>query len=304
MEADHTRPTLRRGTSADVRACNKLLWESATDLGHRHGTPLKGSEDEWWAGGEPLQRFLAEHAAEWWVAESPDGEQVGYARSIERGGLFELTELFVRPGEQSRGLGRELIERAFPVGRGEVRSIIATTDVRATSRYYAAGTVARFPYFTLTGRPRSGADTGDLTVEAVGTDDPAALAAITDIERAVLEFPRGTDELRWLAANREGSLFLRAEAPIGFAFISKGGAGPVAALDPYDLPIILGHAEARAVALGVDELELEVPGINVAAMRHLLGRGFHIDPWINLLMSDRPFGQFDRFIGYSPPIFL
>jgi hypothetical protein len=40
------------------------------------------------------------------------------------------------------------------------------------------------------------------------------------------------------------------------------------------------------------------------AIRHLLGRGFHIDPWINVLMSNRPFGRFDRFIGFSPPIFL
>jgi hypothetical protein len=47
-----------------------------------------------------------------------------------------------------------------------------------------------------------------------------------------------------------------------------------------------------------------VPSVNEVAVRHLLGRGFQIDPWINLLMSDRPFGQFDRFIGYGPPIFL
>ena len=40
------------------------------------------------------------------------------------------------------------------------------------------------------------------------------------------------------------------------------------------------------------------------AVRHLLGRGYRIDPWINVLMSDRPFGQFDRFIGFSPPFFL
>jgi GNAT superfamily N-acetyltransferase len=306
VEASRARLVIRRGTSADVRACHRLLWESATDLGRRRGSPLEGSEEDWWATGESLARFLAEHAAEWWVAESGDGDGIiGYARSIERGGLFELTELFVRPGAQSRGIGRELIERAFPVGRGEVRSIIATLDVRAAARYYAADTVARFPYFTLTGPPRSDADVaGDLEVEDVASDDPAALAAVTAIERAVLEFPRGSDELRWLAANRPGHLFLRTGKPVGFAFVAKGAAGPIAALDPADLPMILGHVEARAAELGADGLDLEVPGINVVAIRHLLGRGFRIDPWINLLMSNRPFGQLDRFIGYSPPIFL
>jgi GNAT superfamily N-acetyltransferase len=297
-------PTIRRGTSTDLRPCHDLLWTSATDLGRRHGTPLQGDADAWWEGIESVHRFLAEHAAEWWVAEAPDGgELIGYARSIERGGLFELTELFVRPGRQSKGIGRQLMEHAFPLDRGEVRSIIATTDVRATARYYAADTVARFPYFTLTGRPRSDAKPDDVTAEAVGTD-PSALAAISEIERAVLDYPRGTDELKWLAETRPGYLFVRDGTPIGFAFIAKAGAGPIAALDDADLPAMLGHVESLAADAGSDPLELEIPGINVMAIRHLLGRRFHIDPWINLLMSNRPFGRFDRFIGFSPPIFL
>ncbi len=297
-------PVLRRGTPDDIRACHDLLWTSATDLGHRHGTELEGSSDDWWKGIEPVHDFLAAHAAEWWVAEAQDRDElIGYARSIERGGLFELTELFVRPGLQSKGVGRQLIEHAFPIGRGDVRSIIATTDVRATARYYAADTVARFPYFTLTGAPRRDADRDGVTAEAIATD-AGALAAVTRIEREVLDFPRGTDELRWLAETRAGHLFMRNGEPIGFAFIQTSGAGPIAALEPADLPAILGHVEALAADAGTDRLELEVPAVNEVAIRHLLGRGFHIDPWINLLMSNRPFGRFDRYIGFSPPIFL
>jgi hypothetical protein len=29
-----------------------------------------------------------------------------------------------------------------------------------------------------------------------------------------------------------------------------------------------------------------------------------LDPWINFLMSDCPFGRFDRFVPFSPPLFL
>ena len=304
MEAGTATPKLRRGTPADARACNDLLWAAATDLGRRHGTRLEGSADDWWAQLAAVHRFLAGHAAEWWVAEAPeDGELIGFARSIERGGLFELTELFVRPGRQSKGLGRQLIEHAFPLGRGDVRSIIATTDVRATARYYAADTVARFPYFTITGSPRSDTGRGDVTLEPIGTDAPA-LAAVTDIERAVLDHPRGTDELQWLAEARPGFLFRSRGESIGFAFVAKGAVGPVAAREPADLPAILGHVEALAADAGSEKLELEIPGVNAVAIRHLLGRGFHIDPWINLLMSNRPFGRFDRYIGFSPPIFL
>jgi hypothetical protein len=47
-----------------------------------------------------------------------------------------------------------------------------------------------------------------------------------------------------------------------------------------------------------------VPAPNVIAIRHLMRRGYRFDSWINFLMSDRPFGQFDRFIPFSPPLFL
>jgi hypothetical protein len=39
-------------------------------------------------------------------------------------------------------------------------------------------------------------------------------------------------------------------------------------------------------------------------MRHLLGRGFRIEPPLMMLMSSVPFGAFDRFIVFGPPIVL
>jgi hypothetical protein len=64
------------------------------------------------------------------------------------------------------------------------------------------------------------------------------------------------------------------------------------------------HVEARAHGLGVECLGREVPGPNGVAVRHLLGRGFRLDPWVNVLMSNRPFGQFDWFISFGPSMFL
>jgi GNAT superfamily N-acetyltransferase len=279
------------------------MWASVTDFGARNGTPLPGTAAEWWASSEPLHRFLAAQAAEWWVAEGPE-EIVGYARSIERGGLFELTEFFVVPGSQSRGVGRALIERAFPAGRGEIRSIIATTEVRALSRYYRAGTVARFPILTLEGPPAAGEIPGDLTARQIDADSETDRSAIAEIERSVAGFARGEAEIQWLLRHREGYLYLRGKAAVGFAFVGSGGTGPVAAADPGDLPGILLHVEDRAAAQGLERIELQLPAPNEVATRHLLSRGFRFDPWVNVLMSNRPFGRFDRLIPFGPPIFL
>jgi len=120
----------------------------------------------------------------------------------------------------------------------------------------------------------------------------------------VLGHRRSIDELRWLLDRRQGHLYRCDGRVIGFSFVGPDGAGPMAALDPADLPAILLHVEGLAHSIGIEHLELQMPGPNEVAIRHLIGRGYRFDPWINLLMSDRPFGQFDRFIPFSPPLFL
>jgi predicted acetyltransferase len=296
-------PSIRRATADDAEACHEVMWTSVTDLGARRGTPLVGTAAEWWASGQSLQRFLADRAAEWWVAEQ-DSRIVGFGRSIEREGLFELTEFFVLPVTQSRGVGRALLEHAFPSRRGQIRSIIATTDERALSRYYAAGTVPRFPILTLGGPPQPGEGRRDLTAHPLAVHLASELRAVREIEIATLESARGEAEMAWLLSDREGYLYTRGDQPIGFAFVGKTGTGPIAALEPSDLPDILLHVEDRAASLELQRIEFQLPGPNETAARHLLSRGFRIDPWVNLLMSDRPFGRFDRVIGFGPPLFL
>jgi hypothetical protein len=296
--------TIRPATPEDTDGCHRVMWHAITDLGMRQGMPTDGTAEDWWPSSEPQFRYLSRAAAEWWVAEDPGSRSLlGYARSIERGGLFELTEFFVLPAQQVRGVGRALLERAFPRGRGEVRSIIATTDVRALARYYGADTAARFPLLTVGGAPSDARGSGRLEVAPL-QENAAALADVAAVERAVLGYGRGEAELRWLLEHREGYLYRRGGRSVGFAFVGHGGSGPIAALDADDLPEQLLHVEARAHALGVKSLSFQVPGPNAVAARHLMGRGFRLDPWVNVLMSNRPFGQFDRFIGFGPPMFL
>lgn len=206
--------------------------------------------------------------------------------------------------ERSQGEGRALLARAFPERPGLVRSIIATIDERALSRYYTAGTVPRFPILTLSGTPRSFEVSDRVTPRPIGIDRAADLSAVRAIELATLESARGELEVRWLLDDREGFLYFRGNEPVGFAFVGKNGIGPIAALEPADLPDLVLHVEDRAASLELPKIEFQLPAPNEVAARHLLRRGFKIDPWVNLLMSDRPFGRFDRVLGFGPPVFL
>ncbi len=158
--------------------------------------------------------------------------------------------------------------------------------------------------WTLGGAPASSQASGDLTAEPIEIGSEAHQQALRAIDASVLEYPREVAEIRWLLGGREGFLYQRNGTPIGFAFVGTGGVGPVAVLDPDDMPALLIHVEARAVANDIKWLDFQVPAPNEVAIRHLLSRGFRLDPWVNLLMSNRPFGRFDRFISFGPPVFL
>jgi hypothetical protein len=47
-----------------------------------------------------------------------------------------------------------------------------------------------------------------------------------------------------------------------------------------------------------------VPSVGAVAVHHPLARGFKFDSPLDLFMSDRAFGQFDRFIAFGPSIVL
>jgi GNAT superfamily N-acetyltransferase len=108
----------RRGTPDDSRAAFDLSMAAISDLYARQNHSLSLDPDAFWRVLRPYLSHLAAHAAEWWIAEDAcDGALVGHARSVQREGLFELSELFVKPSAQSAGVGKSLMERAFPVGR-------------------------------------------------------------------------------------------------------------------------------------------------------------------------------------------
>jgi GNAT superfamily N-acetyltransferase len=295
--------TIRRGTLKDGFATYRVLREAVNDLATRIGAdPIPGDAESNYERIEPLFRHLTETAAEFWVAQDGTDGIVAYARSIEHGGFFELTEFFVMPEHQSAGIGRRLLERAFPEDRGELRVIVATTDVRALSRYLKAGLTARTPVLSLIGPPTAALDQADDWGEQVRATSPA-LAELAELDRAIAGFAREST-LPWLAETRDAILFRRDGLAVGYAFVGARGTGPIGAADPADLPPILDEVLRRAPRVGLETVSFDIPMSNGVAVRHLIGRGLTIDPFLTLLLSNREFGQMDRYVAYSPPIFL
>jgi GNAT superfamily N-acetyltransferase len=263
-----------------------------------------------WVRQEAWMRHLWGTAAENWVAEDAAGRLVGWAMSIAREGHLELVLFFVEPGAQSRGLGRALLDRAFPEGREHGRSIVATQDPRALSLYLRSGVgyVTSTVDVILAGSPRPGEpglsfrrlDAGEASVEAVAA-----------IEREVLGFGR-RPETSFLLGRRPAWLAERDGRAVGFAFGVEPNpagadgrtppAGPMAALDPGDVPALIDHVMAEAPRGA--EFTITLPLVNRRAMAHAMARGGRIDPFYLVVLARGSDMRLDRFVHTSPSFVL
>ena len=131
----------------------------------------------------------------------------------------------------------------------------------------------------------------DLTAEPI---DPAAapLDRLAQIDQAVIGHRR-TEDHAWLVGERQGLVYRRGGEVVGYGYVGRS-SGPFALLDPADTPAVLAHAERTAAEHGDAPFGLDVPAVNRAAVTYLQARGYRIDPFFTLYLSDEPLGAFDR----------
>jgi GNAT superfamily N-acetyltransferase len=297
--------TYRPGTLDDSRIVYEIFEAALLDLSERlNVTAITGAQDpdvraKLWQLRRPLFEHLGQTAHAFWMAEAGDGP-VGYARSILRDGVWELTEFFVMPQSQSSGVGRELLRRVLPGEEPRHMVIIATTDIRAQVRYLKLGVYARFPLAHFWREPEEVQEPSDLNI-VPATPSEEVFAALRQIDRQILGH-RHDEDHAWLLAEREGHLYLRDGSVVGYGYTGYYN-GPFALLHEGDFPAVLAHAERQAARHG-RRFGVEAPLINRAAVDYLLGRGYQMDSFLALFMSEASFGHFDHYLFPSPPFFL
>ena len=242
----------------------------------------------------------ADTCDQYWVAENDQNEVIGYARSIVRGDHRELTEFFVLPGEQSAGIGRGLIARAFPPDTPH-RSIIATTDFRALARYLKAGV---YPFTTelfFEHAPEPVTFASDLQFEPANREDEA-LQTTAEIDSVILGHRRDVDHFH-LMQNRTLYLYQRSGQTVGYGYISKEYCGPFACSTKRIFRRACTCRDAGA-SPGAETVGFETPTINTIAIDHLMSRNYRLEGFITSILSDKPFGKFENYLLTSPPFFL
>jgi GNAT superfamily N-acetyltransferase len=296
--------TYRKGTIEDSHSVFQIFVRTLVDYSERMNVmAITGGNDpqvleSLWKQRKPMFEYLEQDAAQFWVAES-DGEMIAYARSIEHDGMQELTEFFVSPRQQSSGVGRELLVRAFPQSGARYRTIIATLDERALYRYMELGLCGRFPLKYFFRKAEKVDVETDLKIALLHLE--LHLEDVNRIDREILSHTRETQH-QWIATTRAGFVYQRADQIVGYGYVGSS-TGPFALLDENDFPAVLAHAESFMAEQG-EEFGAETPLINQKAIQYFIEHKYKIDSFSTIFMSNEPFGKFQNYLGFSPEFFM
>lgn len=311
---------VRPATTADLAACEDVWRDGLND----YLVPLGQLEIE--PDNAQLRQLhahlLATDPSLFWVATRPDGSDasggervIAFAAAARRGPTWFLSMLFVRPGEQSRGLGRRLLDRILPID-GVVRAV-ATDPAQPMSNglYASVGMVARVPAFNLVGRPTrpealeplpKGIVAAGPVEEPAGTaperatPDPAVAAEIDELDRETLGFDHAVDHAFLRRGGRMCFTYRDAAGRlVGYGYTSAvGRIGPVAVRATLPLASVVADLLTSVPPRGASAVW--VTGQAGPTIEMLVRAGLRIEGFPVLLGWNRPFAAFDRYIPTSP----
>ena len=216
-----------------------------------------------------------------WIADAA-GETVGFAGLIMRSRIGFLSEFFVDPRHQSRGIGRALLTRALSAG-AERYCTLSSTDPRALALYVRAGLYPHWPHVLLTAvvNPAQRLPVHGACVREARPGDQG----IVEWDARISGRRRPEDHAFWRSDLEAVPVWMqRGGATIGYGYVRLGrrqaGEPPSVVLGPIgsqaraDATACVAAAVAWGRAHG-EVIHAAVPGIH-PALPALLEAGFRI----------------------------
>src|SRR5437764_7015116 len=199
----------RPAHDADLRAMYEVFYQNEA-LDNPHSPP---------PGDTPPYMQHVLQTGTMYVAEQ-DGQVLAFAGAITRGNITFLTDLFVRPAQQSGQLGKTLLHAVLPQDN-LVHCTSSSSDPRALALYIRAGMRPQWPHFALRLEKLARAWPVPSGIEIVEADpaDPALLQWDAQVSGRL----RPADHLFWVREERAVPLWFRRQGQtICYSYIRLG----------------------------------------------------------------------------------
>jgi ribosomal protein S18 acetylase RimI-like enzyme len=286
----------------DLARADALVVSSINDLTEHHGFGRI-------AASRPthFQAFsLKDDPSGLWVAEEAD-EILGFAWSWVCDDLWFLAQLFVAPGHQGRGIGRELIGRTFEHAEksGAAHRTLITFAFNTVSQglYLRNGLLPRFPIYSFSiARERLGDRVAGPQLRPAPCEETAAhLDALARIDAAALGVSREKHHRYLIGDGAAKGYALYAEGDIaGYCYVGADGhIGPLAVARHEHIVPAFEAALSLAAEGGSPQVSAFLPGPCAAALELAAAIGMRITLPM-LFMSSTEFGDWRRYLPRNP----
>jgi GNAT superfamily N-acetyltransferase len=294
-------PNIRKVRPDELEEVWRVHVASSSDLAVRRGRPARRADEP--PPSDARVGLVSDPDGYFCAVE--EGQIRGMVSALVRGRVWYLSMFFVLPGEQGRGLGRALLQRALAYGeaRGvEVRCVWSSLDPRAQARYVMAGMAPRWPIYRLEGdvaavlrlKARVGLDSR-------ARDLPCEPAAAEKLIAEVFGHSRADDLTHWRGDGGAAVAIERGGEVAAFAYQRGERIGPAAGRDENALL----QAVAAAAAAGADggrSVTIRVPGACASLLQTLVGCGFRIGE-LAVFLASRPFGRPELYLPSGPILY-
>jgi GNAT superfamily N-acetyltransferase len=294
--------TYRPAKPEDLEEAERIVQQSGNALRVRHGRQP-------WPAPPPTafpQFCLAQDPAGLWVAE--DGDTIiGFGFSWMTEKFWFLSQLFVRPETQARGIGQALLSKTLMQaernGAANRALITPAYNIASTGLYLKNGLYPREPIYRMAAPAQAVAqnlvDAGyDIIPIAPG---PQSGEWTGRIDQELLELRRDLHHQFSLGGFAARAVRIEhAGRAAGYAYISaQGHVGPLAIAPDADAKAVVTTALGCALEAGARQVSMLVPGRADVVMQTALALGFRIEePYV--LMAWRPFGDWCNYLPMSP----
>jgi GNAT superfamily N-acetyltransferase len=286
----------------DLAEAERVVQQSGNALRVRHGRQP-------WPAPPPtaFPKFcLAQDPSGLWVAE--DGDTiVGFGFSWMTEKFWFLSQLFVRPETQAKGIGQALLSKTLMQAErnGATNRALITPayNTASTGLYLKNGLYPREPLYRMAAPAQAVAqnlvDTGyDITPVAPW---PESGEWTGRIDQELLGFRRDLHHQLLLGGFAARAVRIEhAGRAAGYAYISsQGHVGPLAIAPDADAKAVVTAALRCAPEGGARQVSMIVPGRADVVMQTALALGFRIEePYV--LMAWRPFGNWCNYLPSTP----
>jgi GNAT superfamily N-acetyltransferase len=294
--------TYRPAKFEDLEEAERVVQEAGNELLLRHG-------GQPWPAPPSIAfpKFcLAEDPDGLWVAEHGD-TIVGFGFSWMTEKFWYLSQLFVRPKTQAKGIGQALLAKTLTQaerGGATNRALITfASNIASTGLYLNNGLYPREPLYEMAAPAQAVAqnlaDAGYDTTPMAPWPEPRERMA--EIDEALLGLQRDLHHRFLLGGGAaRGVRIERAGRLAGYAYISaQGHIGPLAIAPEADAEAVVTTALRGALESKPSRVSMIVPGRADVVMQTVLALGFRIEESL-VLMASRPFGNWCNYLPRAP----